>query len=98
MDSAEWLSNRYVLHRELHEKNKLLLDWQPVMPWPPVYDTKVIGEAMRFIVFEEQERRKKRAFLLNDKVDGLEVTEEIEGDSGAEEFIVIKGEDDLEEL
>lgn len=45
LDSAEWLSQRYVMHRELHEQNKPLPDWEPAVPWSPIYDTEVIGEA-----------------------------------------------------
>ncbi|KAM5344596.1 hypothetical protein ACJ41O_013131 [Fusarium nematophilum] len=98
LDSAEWLSQRYVMHRELHEQNKLLPDLEPAVPWPPFYDTEVIREAMRFIALEERERRARRGPLLDYEVDGLEITLEVDGESEAEEFIVVKGEDEEEDL
>lgn len=98
LDSGEWLSQRYFLHRELHERNKLLPDWESAVPWPSYYDAEVIEEAVRFIVLEEKERRANRALLLNLETDGLEITEAIEGESDCEEFIVVKGEDDEEDL
>lgn len=64
------------------------------MPWPLIYDTEVIGEAMRFIILEELERQVRRALLLDYEVDGLEIIEEVDGESEGEEFIVVKGEDE----
>ncbi|KAH7146740.1 hypothetical protein B0J13DRAFT_524487 [Dactylonectria estremocensis] len=106
LDSAEWLSQRYMMNRELHEQNKLLSDWpppitseapwrnqhitEPAVPWPPIYDTEVIEEAIRFIVLEEREGRARRALLLDYEVDGLEITEEVDRESEGEECIVVK--------
>ncbi|KAF9772641.1 hypothetical protein IL306_009639 [Fusarium sp. DS 682] len=86
------------MHRELHEQNKLLPDWEPAVPWPPIYDTEVIGEAMKFIILEERERRARRALLLDYEVDGLEITEEVDGESEGEEFIIVKGEDEEDDF
>lgn len=71
LDSGEWLSQRYFLHCELHERNKLLPDWESAVPWPSYYDAEVIEEAVRFIVLEEKERWANRALLLNFETDGL---------------------------
>ncbi|PNP61701.1 hypothetical protein FNYG_13562 [Fusarium nygamai] len=87
-----------MMHRELHEQNKFLPDWEPAVPWLPIYDTEVIGEAMRFIILEERERRARRALLLDYEVDGLEITEEVDGESEGEEFIIVKGEDEEDDF
>lgn len=87
-----------MLHRQLHWQGKLHDDWEAIVPWPPTFDIEVIKEAMRFIPLEEQERHARRALLLDYEVDGLEITEEVDGESEAEEFIVVKYEDSMEEL
>ncbi|KAJ0130909.1 Uncharacterized protein HZ326_25986 [Fusarium oxysporum f. sp. albedinis] len=83
LDSALSLSQRYALH--------------PVK-MPSFYDTTVIAEALTFIVLDEQERRAKKALILNYEADGLEIIEEIEGEDGVEEFIIVKGEDSERDL
>ena len=65
---------------------------------PSCYDTTVIAEALRFIVLDEQERRVNKALMLSYEADGLEITEEIEGEDDAEEFIIVKGEDSERDL
>ncbi|EWZ28301.1 hypothetical protein FOZG_18006 [Fusarium oxysporum Fo47] len=91
-------TQRYALHRELQEQNKLLPEWQLAVKMPSFYDTTVIAEALRFIVLDEQERRANKALMLSYEADGLEIIEEIEGENGSEEFIIIKGEDSERDL
>uniref|UniRef100_A0A0D2YDP5 Uncharacterized protein n=1 Tax=Fusarium oxysporum (strain Fo5176) TaxID=660025 RepID=A0A0D2YDP5_FUSOF len=57
-----------------------------------------IAEALRFIVLDEQERRANKALMLSYEADGLEIIEEIEGENGSEEFIIVKGEDSERDL
>lgn len=97
LDSAVFLSQRYALHRQLHLGEKLIPDWEPAVPWPCYYDNEVITEALKFIVLDEQERQAKKS-LLSFEVDGVEIVHEIEGDSDIESFIVVKGEEDEEEV
>ncbi|KAJ3456840.1 hypothetical protein MRS44_016863 [Fusarium solani] len=97
LDSAVFLSQRYALHRQLHLRKKLIPDWEPTVPWPYYYDNEVIIEALKFIVLDEQERQAKKS-LLSFEVDGVEIVHEIEGDSDIEPFIVVKGEEDEEEV
>jgi hypothetical protein len=73
LDSALSLSQRYALHRELQEQNKLLPEWQPAMKMPCFYDTTVIAEALRFIALDEQERRENKVLMLSYEADGLEI-------------------------
>ncbi|EXM13769.1 hypothetical protein FOTG_17794 [Fusarium oxysporum f. sp. vasinfectum 25433] len=91
-------AQRYALHRELQEQNKLLAEWQLAVKMPSFYDTTVIAEALRFIVLDEQERRANKALMLGYEADGLEIIEEIEGENGVEEFIIVKGEDSERDL
>ncbi|EXM14875.1 hypothetical protein FOTG_16748 [Fusarium oxysporum f. sp. vasinfectum 25433] len=98
LDSAVSLSQRYALHRELQEQNKLIPEWQLAVKMPSFYDTTVIAEALRFIVLDEQERRANKALMLGYEADGLEIIEEIEGENGVEEFIIVKGEDSERDL
>ncbi|KAJ0133114.1 hypothetical protein HZ326_23810 [Fusarium oxysporum f. sp. albedinis] len=93
-----WYQRYALLHRELQEQNKLLPEWQLAVKMPSFYDTTVIAEALRFIVLDEQERRANKALMLSYEADGLEIIEEIEGENGVEEFIIVKGEDSERDL
>ncbi|KAI3584166.1 hypothetical protein IWW34DRAFT_608287 [Fusarium oxysporum f. sp. albedinis] len=98
LDSAVSLSQRYALHRELQEQNRLLPEWQPAVKMPSVYVTTVIAEALRFIVLNEQERHAKKALMLSYEADGQEIIEEIEGEDDVEKFMGVKGEDSERDL
>ncbi|KAH6974758.1 hypothetical protein EDB80DRAFT_595256, partial [Ilyonectria destructans] len=97
LDSAMMLSQRYALC-ELWEQNKLLPEWQPAMKMPSFYDTTVIAEALRFIVLDEQESCVNKALMLSYEADGLEITEEVDGEDNTEGFIMVKGEDSERDL
>lgn len=43
----------YIMHRELHEKNMLVEDWESPVPSPPYYELEVLDEAVRFIFLKD---------------------------------------------
>lgn len=91
MNSTIWLSQRYIIHRELHEKKKLLPDWELAVPWLSYYDIEIINEAAKFLVLEEKERQARKS-ILSFEVDGIEITGEVEGDERIREYSIVKGE------
>ena len=98
LDSNEWLSQRYHLHRQLRlytdsRPKVMLLEWEePPMMWPEDYDEENITNAMQFVILDAQERAASR-LMLSYEVDGIEIIGEDTVDGVEFGIETIKGEE-----